>query len=96
MAFWDKCLIMNWPKDFHSSASVYTAYNKETVSSIVLEFAIASTTDSPLHSQRQNAGFIVSLLANPCRPEGAIIVKVPDVTAVKDTILLSDEEFCNL
>lgn len=96
MAFWDKRLIMNSPKDLHSSASVYTAYNKETVSSIVLECAMASTTDSPLRSQRQNAGFIVSPLANLCSPEGASAVKVSDLTAVKDTILLSDEEFCNL
>lgn len=87
---------MKSPKDSHSSASVYTAYNKETVSSTVLEFATASTTDSPLHSPRQNAGFVVSLLANPCSPEAAIAVKVSDLTAVKDTVLLSDEEFCNL
>lgn len=52
MAFGDKCVIMNSPKDINSSPSVYTACNKESASSIVLEFAMASTTDNPLHVHR--------------------------------------------
>lgn len=42
---------MNLPEDIHSALWVYTTFYKESISTIVLEFAMPASTDNPLHDE---------------------------------------------
>lgn len=100
MAFWDKRVIMNSPTDVHSSPSVYTAFYKGSTSFIVLEFATPLIADFPCSPHRERM-LVLQLACLLTLPEVMVKVKVLDVRQaflelVKDTILFSDEELCDL
>lgn len=91
---------MNLPEDIHSSLWVYTTFYKESVSSIVLEFAMPAIAKNPLHVELiETESYVYSYKATCLWDSESknlwwVIRKI--FFSLKDTIFFSDEEFCNL